>query len=111
MAWALRLLKAHFQERRNKTMKKFLGAVLFVGAFVTLVGAAVAQMEHGSGHGTHGAMANTGEAGHEMNCPMAQAGQAMMKSHMAKAGPGMMKNQMGKAGHDMQSHKGQAEQK
>jgi len=87
-------------------MKKFLGIVVSVGAFVILVGAAVAQMEHGSSHGTHGAMTKTGEAGHEMNCPMAQAGHAMMKSHMAKAGPGMMKNQMGQAEHDMKSHTG-----
>jgi hypothetical protein len=92
-------------------MQKFLGVVVSVGAFVILVGAAVAQMEHGSGHGAHGAMTKTGEAAHEMNCPMAQAGHAMMKSHMAKAGPGMMKNQMGKAGHGMQSHTGQADQK
>jgi len=87
-------------------MKKFLGIVVSVGAFVILVGAAVAQMEQGSSHGTHGDMTKMGEAGHEMNCPMAQAGHAMMKSHMAKAGPGMMKNQMGKAEHDMKSHTG-----
>jgi hypothetical protein len=92
-------------------MNRFLGVVVAVGASVILAGAAVAQMEHGSGQGMHGAMAKTGEAGHEMNCPMAQTGHAMMKSHMAKAGIGMMKNQMGKAGHDMQSHKGQVEQK
>ena len=46
-----------------------------------------------------------------MNCPMAQAGHAMIKSHMAKAGPWMMKNHMGKAGHETQSDTGQADQK
>jgi hypothetical protein len=92
-------------------MKKFLGVVVSVGAFVILVGAAVAQMEHGSGHGTHGAMTKTSEAGHEMNCPMAKAGLEMMKNHMAKAGAGMIKNHMGKAGHEMQGHTGQADQK
>ena len=31
-------------------MKKFLGVIVSVGAFVIIVGAAVAQTEHGSGH-------------------------------------------------------------
>ena len=92
-------------------MKKFLGVVVSVGAFVILAGAAVAQMEHGSGHDMHGAMTKAGEVSHEMNCPMAKAGHEMMKNHMAKAGHAMMKNHMGKAGHEMQSHTGQADQK
>lgn len=89
-------------------MKKFLGVVVSVGAFVILVGAAVAQMEHGSG--MHGATGDAGKAGHEMNCPMAKAGHEM-KSHMSKAGHDMMKNHMSKAGHEMQSPTGQADQK
>jgi hypothetical protein len=68
-------------------------------------------MEHGSGHGMHGATAKAGEASHEMNCPTANAGHDMMKNHMGKAGPWMMKNHMGKAGHETQSPTGQADQK
>jgi hypothetical protein len=68
-------------------------------------------MEHGSGHGMHGATAKAGEASHEMNCPMANASHDMMKNHMGKAGHEMMLNHMSKAGHEMQSHTGQADQK
>jgi hypothetical protein len=92
-------------------MKNFLGVIVSVGAFVILVGAAVAQMEHGSGHNMHGATGDATKAGHEMNCPMAKAGHEMMKNHTGKAGHAMMKNHMGKAGHDMKSHTDQAEQK
>ena len=78
-------------------MRKFLGVSLAVGALVILAGAAVAQMEHGSGHDMHGAMANAGKAGHH----------EMMKSHMGKAGHDM-KSPMGKANHDMKSHAGKS---
>ena len=74
-------------------MKRFLAAVFSVGALVILVGAAVAQMEHGSGHDMHGAKGQAGQAGHH----------EMMKMHMA-----MMKSRMGKAGHDMKSHAGES---
>ena len=89
-------------------MRKFLGVSLAVGAFVILAGAAVAQMEHGSGHDMHGAMGHAGKAGHH----------EMMKSHMSKAGHEMncpmgqagheMKSPMGKADHDMKSHAGES---
>jgi hypothetical protein len=92
-------------------MKRFLGVLVAVGASAILAGAAVAQMEHGSGHNMHGATGDATKAGHEMNCLMAKAGHEMMKNHMGKAGHAMMKNHMGKAGHEMQSHTGQADQK
>jgi hypothetical protein len=38
-------------------MKRFLGVLVAVGASAILAGGAVAQMEHGSGHGMHGATA------------------------------------------------------
>ena len=88
-------------------MKKFLAVVFSVGALVILVGAAVAQMEHGSGHDMHGAKGQAGEAGHHemMKNHMSQADHAeMMKMHMA-----MMKSHMGKAGHDMKSHTGESD--
>jgi hypothetical protein len=92
-------------------MKRFLGVLVAVGASAIVAGGAVAQMEHGSGHGMHGATAKAGEASHEMNCPMAKAGHDMMKNHMSKAGHDMMKNHMSKAGHEMQSPTGQADHK
>ncbi|MBI4526058.1 MAG: hypothetical protein HY695_19850 [Deltaproteobacteria bacterium] len=76
-------------------MKKFLGVIVSVSAFVILVGAAVAQMEHGSGHDMHGTKGQAGKAGHH----------EMMKNHMSKAGHDM-KSHMGKSGHDMKSHAG-----
>ncbi len=89
-------------------MRKFLGVSLAVSALVILVGAATAQMEHGSGHDTHGTKEQPGKAGqHEMmKNHMSKAGHhEMMKMHMSKAGEhGMMKGHMGKAGHDMKSH-------
>ena len=91
-------------------MRKFLGVSLAVGALVILAGAAVAQMEHGSGHDMHGAMANAGKAGHHemMKSHMSNAGHhEMMKSHMGKAGHDM-KSPMGKADHDMKSHAGKS---
>ena len=105
-------------------MRKLLSAVVSVGAFVILVGAAAAQTEHGAGHDMHGAK-SAGKAEHHemMKNHMSKAGhQEMMKTHMSKAGEhGMMKgqtgkadhgmkSQMGKAGHDMKSHAGKAGQ-
>ena len=93
-------------------MRKFLGMSLAVGALVILAGAAVAQMEHGSGHDMHGAKGQMSKAGcHEMmKNHMGEAGQhEMMKSRMGKAGHDM-KSQMGKVGHDMKSHAGKAGQ-
>lgn len=89
-------------------MKKVLGAVISVSAFVILVGAAAAQMEHGSGHDTHGTTGQVGKGGHHemMKSHMSKAGHAM-KSEMSKAGHEMMKNHMGTAGHD-KSHAGKA---
>jgi len=102
--------KVEISKRKEvKGMRKFLGVSLAVGA-LAIAGAAVAQMEHGSGHDMHGAMAKAGEASHEMNCPMGKAGHEM-KSHMSKAGHEMMKGHMSKAGHEMQSHTGQEGQK
>jgi hypothetical protein len=102
-------------------MKKFLGAIVSVGVFVILVGAAVAQMEHGSGHNMHGTKGQAGGAGHEMmKNHMGKGGHAeMMKNHMgksghdmksqmSKAGHEMMKNHMSKGGHEMKSHAGKA---
>lgn len=90
-------------------MKKFLGVIVSVGAFVILVGAAVAQMEHGSGHdmkGTKGQMSKGGQ--HEMmKNHMSKAGHAM-KGQMSKAGHEMMKNHMGQTGHDTKNHAGGA---
>jgi len=81
-------------------MKKFLGTVVSVGALVVLVGAAAAQMEHGSGHDMQETKGQAGKAGHH----------EMMKNHMSKAGHHeMMKSRMGKAGHDMKSHTGKAD--
>lgn len=75
-------------------MRKFLGVSLAVGAFTILSGVAVAQLDHGSEHDTHGADGHAMKAGH----------QDMMKSQMSKAGHEMMKYHMGNAGHDMKSH-------
>jgi hypothetical protein len=76
--------KVQISKRKEvKGMRKFLGVSLAVGA-LAIAGAAVAQMEHGSGHNMHGDASKTG---HEM------------KSHMSKAG------------HEMQSHTGQEGQK
>lgn len=91
-------------------MKKFLGVLVAMGASVILAGAAVAQLDQGSGHDMHGATGQAGKAGHEMNCPMAKAGHEM-KSHMSKTGHEMMKNLMSNAGHEMKSHTGQPIQK
>ena len=89
-------------------MKKFLSVIVSVGAFVILVGAAVAQMEHGSGHnmeGTKGQMSKGGQ--HEMmKNHMSKAGHAM-KGQMSKSGHEMMKNHMGQTG-DTKSHAGEA---
>ena len=74
-------------------MKKFLSVIVSVGAFVILIGAAVAQMEHGSGHnmeGTKGQMSQGGQ--HEM-----------MKNHIGQTGHDT-KNKAGEAGHE--SHGG-----
>jgi hypothetical protein len=89
-------------------VKKFLGVVVSVGAFVILVGAAVAQMQHGSGHDMHGAMGHAGKASHHemIKNHMSKAGHDM-KSDMGEAGHGM-KGHAGKAGHDMKSHAGKA---
>ena len=75
-------------------MRKFLGVSLAVGAFTILSGVAVAQLDHGSEHDTHGADGHAMKAGHH----------EMMKNHMSKAGHEMMKYHMGNAGHDMKSH-------
>jgi hypothetical protein len=94
-------------------MRKSLSAVVSVGAFVILMGAATAQTDHGAGHDMHGAK-SAGKADHHemMKNHMSKAGHhEMMKTHMSKAGEhGMMKGQMGKAGHDMKSHAGKAGQ-
>jgi hypothetical protein len=88
-------------------MKKFLGAVVSVSAFVILVGAAVAQMDHSSGHDMHGTKGQAGQ--HEMmKNHMSKVGHTM-KSQTSKAGHEMIKNHMGEAGHDMKSHAGNAE--
>lgn len=89
-------------------MRKFLGVSLAVGAFTILSGVAVAQLDHGSRHDTHGANGHAMKAGHH----------EMMKSHMSKAGHEMncpmgqavheMKSHMGKGGHDMKGHTGKA---
>lgn len=87
-------------------MKKFLGVVVSVGVFALLVGAAVAQTEHGSGHDMQGAKGHAGNAGHH---EMMQNHMEMMKNHMGNAGHEMksqMKSHMGKTGHDMKSHAG-----
>jgi hypothetical protein len=89
-------------------VKKFLAAVVSAGALMILVGAAVAQMEPGSGHDTHGAKGPMSKAGHHemMTNRMGKAGHhEMMMSHMGEAGHDM-KSHMGKSGHDMKSHAG-----
>jgi hypothetical protein len=90
-------------------MKKFLSVIVSVGAFVILIGAAVAQMEHGSGHnmdGTKGQMSKGGQ--HEMmKNHMSNAGHAM-KGQMSKSGHEMMKNHMGQTGHDTKNQAGEA---
>ena len=90
-------------------MNKFLSVIVSVGAFVILVGAAVAQMEHGSGHnmeGTKGQMSKGGQ--HEMmKNHMSKAGHAM-KGQMSNAGHEMMKNHMGQTGHDTKNQAGEA---
>ena len=72
-------------------MRKFLGVSLAVGALTILAGMAVAQLDHGSGHDTHGANGHAGKIGHH----------DMMKIQMSKAGHEMMKNHMGNEGHEM----------
>jgi hypothetical protein len=92
-------------------MRKFLGVSLAVGAFTILSGVAVAQLDHGSDHDTHGADGHAMKAGHHemMKNHMSKAGhQDMMKSQMSKAGHEMMKYHMGNAGHDMKSHASEA---
>ncbi len=80
-------------------MRKFLGVSLAVGAFTILSGVAVAQLDHGSEHDTHGANGHAMKAGHH----------EMMKNNMRKAGQNeMMKSPMGKTGHDVKSHAGKA---
>ena len=79
-------------------MRKFLGVSLAVGAFTILSGVAVAQLDHGSEHDTHGADGHAMKAGHH----------EMMKNQMSKAGHEMMKYHMGNAGHDMKSHASEA---
>ena len=80
-------------------MRKFLGVSLAVGAFTILSGVAVAQLDHGSGHDTHGANGHAMKTGHH----------EMMANHMSKAGyQDMMKSHMGKGGHDMKGHTGEA---
>jgi len=89
-------------------MKRFLAGVVSAGALMILVGAAVAQMEHGSGHDMHGAKGPMSKAEHHemMTNHMGKAGHdEMMKSHAGEAGHDM-KNHMGKSGHDMKSHAG-----
>jgi hypothetical protein len=89
-------------------MSKFLGVSLAVGALTILVGAAVAQMEHGSGHDMHGAKGPMSKAGHHemMTNHMGKAGHhKMMTSHMGEAGYDL-KSHMGKSGQDMKSHAG-----
>ena len=56
-------------------MRKFLGVSLAVGAFTILSGVAVAQLDHGSEHDTHGADGHAMKAGHH----------EMMKYHIATA--------------------------
>ena len=86
-------------------MKKFLGVIVSVGAFVILVGAAVAQMEHGSGHEMHGTTGQVGKTGHH---EMMKIHIAAMKAQMGKEGHEMMKNHMGQTGHDTKNHAGGA---
>jgi hypothetical protein len=90
-------------------MRKFLGVSLAVGALTIASGVAVAQLDHGSGHDTHGANGHAMKAGHHemMKNHMSKAGHDM-KGQMSKAGHDMMKNHMGKGGHDMKSHAGKA---
>jgi hypothetical protein len=90
-------------------MKKFLSVIVSVGAFVILIGAAVAQMEHGSGHnmeGTKGQMNKGGQ--HEMMKNHMSKGGHAMKGQMSKAGHEMMKNHMGQTGHDTKNQAGEA---
>ena len=86
-------------------MKKLLGVIASVGAFVILVGAAVAQTEHGFGHDMHGATGQAGKAGHH---EMMKNHMAAMKAQMGKAGHEMMKNHMGQTGHAMKNPAGKA---
>ena len=90
-------------------MKKFLSVIVSVGAFVILVGAAVAQMEHGSGHDMEGTKGQMSKGGHHemMKNHMSKAGHAM-KGQMSKAGHEMMKNHMGQTGHDTKNQAGEA---
>ena len=78
-------------------MRKFLGVSLAVGALTIVSGLALAQLDHGSGHDTHGAIGHTMKAAHH----------EMMKNHMSEASQDeKMKSHMGKTGHDMKSHAG-----
>ena len=86
-------------------MKNFLGVIVSVGAFVIIVGAAVAQTEHGSGHEMHGA---TGQADKAEHHEMMKNHMAAMKAQMGKAGHEMMKNHMGQTGHAMKNHAGKS---
>ena len=67
-------------------MEKMLGVIVSVGAFVVLVSAAVARMEHGSGREMHATTGQAGKADHH----------------------DMIKNHMGQTGHAMENHADQA---
>ena len=80
-------------------MRKFLGVSLAVGAFTILSGVAIAQLDHDSGHDTHGVNGHAMKAGHH----------EMMTNQMSNASHHeMMKTHMGKTGHDVKSHAGKA---
>ena len=87
-------------------MKKFLGATLAVIALTIVSGVAVAQLDHDSGHDTHGAKGQAGQ--HEMMKNQMSKAEHGMKTQMSKAGHEMMKSHMGKTGHDIKSHAGKA---
>jgi hypothetical protein len=65
-------------------MRKFLGVSLAVGA-LAIAGAAVAQLDHGSGHDMNVAMGHANKAGHEMKSHMGMPGHDL-KGHASKAG-------------------------
>lgn len=82
-------------------MRKFLGVSLAVGA-LAIAGAAVAQLDHGSGHDMNVAMGHANKAGHEMKNHMGMPGHDL-KGHASKAGH-QMKGHAGKAGDETQGH-------
>jgi hypothetical protein len=90
-------------------MRKFLGAILAVGAVTIVSSVAGAQLDHGSEHDMHGAKGHMMKAGHHemMKNHMSNAEHGIM-SQMSKAGHEMMKNHMGKTGHDKKNHAGKA---